>query len=87
MTQSDLVGFSTRSFLRFNQSEIQNGFFASAETPIPDAWFPFRRLGASYNSNGVESYIYHQMNESIIAEEIWDEAEFWQPSRNISIGT
>ena len=74
------MGYSTRSLLWFNQSNIQNSFdieLDSTETPVPDTSFPFRRLGAAVNSNGVESYNYHQMNESTIAEEIWDEAEFW----------
>ena len=79
--------------LWFNQTKIRYGIPSSGDEesrdlPLSDAQFPFLRLGLASKQNISGSYVYHQMNDSIIAEEFWSESEnFWQPSKNISIET
>ena len=58
------------------------------DEPLPDATFPFRRLGVAQELNGTGVYLYHQIDDSILAEELWiSDLQTWQPSKNISIGT
>ena len=79
--------------LWFNQTKLKYGLISSNDTEnsdqlLPDSQFPFRRLGLASNWSVSGAYVYHQMNDSIIAEEFWNESEnFWQPSKNISIET
>ena len=92
MSRSDFVGLSTNpgSILWFNQTKLETTILTGVDIldqPLPDAQFPFPRLGRAQELNGTGAYIYHQMNDSIIAEEIWNDSLFWQKSKNISITT
>ena len=54
--------------------------------PVPDAGSPYLRLGSTYRVNTIQTYVYHQVNDSTIAEEVWEEeSSVWQTSKNISI--
>ena len=94
MSQSDFVSVGTfddySQILWFNnQTKLQYGVGTKdQEDLIPEAPFPFRRLALAQDFNETGSYIYHQINDSIIAEEFWSEdSRIWLPSVNISIRT
>ena len=92
MSQSDFVVLYDQFILWFNQTKLEYGPQMSMATensdqPLPEAQFPFRRLGLALGLNGSEAYVYHQINDSVIAEELWNDSEFWQPSKNISTRT
>lgn len=53
----------------FNHTSLQ---FDGAIPPSPTSPFPFRRLASTFKQNSTESYVYHQLNDSVLTEEFWD---------------
>ena len=72
----------------FNESTLQidawNNPVNMPTIPVPNFVFPFQRICAAFVANSTSSYVYHQVNESTMAQEQWDE-DLWQPSVSISI--
>lgn len=54
----------------FNGSEFETSFGGSL--PDPMSKFPFRRLASTFASGTGSSYLYHQLSDLAIAEEVWD---------------
>ena len=63
-------------------------FYAGAvdwRLPWPRSQFPFNRLASALVSNSTEVYLYHQLDDSVFAEDYWDgTSQFWRSS-NITI--
>ena len=56
------------------------------DLPVPNVTFPYRHFGSTYGVNATQTYVYHQVNDSTIAEEVWEkQSSLWQRSKNISI--
>lgn len=53
----------------------------------PDSPFPFGRLASAWD-NATASYLYHQLDDLTLVEDMWDGgiSNFWT-STNITIGT
>ena len=50
------------------------------------AFFPFKRLASATSSDHSASYLYHQINGTTIAEEMWDAlTNQWLPSSYITV--
>ena len=86
------LGFATLAggkVLWFNQSTLQSDNLGEGNPapPVLPARFPYQRLGTADVVNGTDSYVYHQINESTIAQEYWDGGSLWLPSVNITIET
>ena len=61
---------------------------SSAGDSMPNAPFPYQRLGCAFIPNATQTHVYHQLNGSTLAQEIWDEKSgAWLPSTLISIAT
>ena len=54
-------------------------------TASPSSPFPYPRLASTLPVNSTAIYIYHQINATIFAEEVWDEAVGSWRSSNVSI--
>ena len=88
----DRSGFGTLAggqALWFNQSTLQTDSRPSAggAAPIPHTAFPYQQFDTAFVVNGTNSYVYHQINETTIAQEHWDAGPSWLPSVNITIDT
>ncbi|KAL8899409.1 MAG: hypothetical protein Q9207_006215 [Kuettlingeria erythrocarpa] len=73
----------------FNQSKLQIDA-SQAGPPIPKTPFPFLRIAATYsNSTGLNgiAYLYHQLSDTILAEEVWDSTSGFWITNNITIET
>ena len=53
----------------------------------PTSAFPYTRLAATTTDGSTAFYLYHQINESIIAEDVWDRALGSWSSSTINIAT
>ena len=85
-------GFGTLAgghILWFNQSTLQTDDLSTVgrAAPNPPTTFPYQRFGTAFVVNGTNSYVYHQINESTLAQEQWDEGPIWLPSVDIPIDT
>ncbi|KAL8922842.1 MAG: hypothetical protein Q9208_004967 [Pyrenodesmia sp. 3 TL-2023] len=71
--------------LWFNGSTLQ-GDPNMPSVGAPSTPFPFQRLASTYATNFTKTYLYHQLDDSTIAEEFWDDAKstVWF-SNNITI--
>ncbi|KAL8871332.1 MAG: hypothetical protein Q9174_002813 [Haloplaca sp. 1 TL-2023] len=60
----------------------------SSGTPNPDSGFPYHRLAGTLGTNQTKTYLYHQLDGTTLAEDMWDgdETGFWI-SKNITIDT
>ena len=65
-----------------NQSTLQGDSLdlEKPAAPVPPARFPYQRLGTADVVGGNDSYVYHQINESTIAQEYWDGGPLWLSS-------
>ena len=56
--------------------------------PTPDSTFPYPRLASTYGDNTTNTYLYHQLDDSVLVEDTWDgdPKSFWI-SKNITIDT
>ncbi|KAL8674522.1 MAG: hypothetical protein Q9224_007496 [Gallowayella concinna] len=72
--------------LWFNHSTSR--LYTQYEVPIPNTQSSFYRFAGTHASNFTNTYIYHQLSDSVIAEELWDNGDsgFWISS-NITIDT
>ena len=53
----------------------------------PNVSFPFKRLASTTSPDRTESYLYHQINKTTIAEEVFIEsANSWLASNCITVG-
>ena len=81
--QSDLLAFRTENFLVYNKT-----LYSTAGNGLDKA-FPFGRLAAIF-TNG-STYVYHQLNENVLLEEIDDTshalADLWVKTTSIIIPT
>ena len=78
---TDLIFLHGDVMAWFNKTSlVMNG------APLPTSSFPYKHLAGTSKVNTTESYIYHQLNETTIAEEYWDggRSDFWI-TRNITI--
>ncbi|KAL9630805.1 MAG: hypothetical protein Q9204_004538 [Flavoplaca sp. TL-2023a] len=55
--------------------------------PSLNAPFPFQRLSTTSTINTTKTYLYHQINESVLGEEYWDGTSGFWISTNITIDT
>jgi len=54
--------------------------------PLPKTAFPFSRLASAISADTSLTYLYHQMNGTTIAEEIFDlSLNVWLPTVYISV--
>ncbi|KAL8915805.1 MAG: hypothetical protein Q9208_008833 [Pyrenodesmia sp. 3 TL-2023] len=89
---SDIALLSPGQPLYFDQSTMRvsathHGKKYRAKLPLPNTPFPFNRLASTFARNGTNSYLYHQISDSIISEDLWDDTSgFWITS-NITIET
>ena len=82
MNKIDFAFLAGGELLWFNQTTLLN--LCDPSFPVPQVAFTY---GTTYIVNGTDSYLYHQIDDSTLAEEHWDNSPFWLPSRNISINT
>ncbi|KAL9601999.1 MAG: hypothetical protein Q9219_002107 [cf. Caloplaca sp. 3 TL-2023] len=71
-----------QSILRIYEDTMRTDTPKSPETP-----FPFNRLTTLYLNSTKETYIYHQISDTVIAEELWDEVNKSWFTKNITIPT
>lgn len=69
----------------FNQSTLL--FVDERSLLSPSADFPFPRVASTFAKNATYNYLYHQISDSILAEEVWDGTSGFWISKNITIGT
>lgn len=69
------------SALRMEKSIMLNSY------PIPKSSFPFHRLASTPAENATFSYLYHQLSDSVFAEDLWDDTSQLWISKNFTIET
>ncbi|KAM0800348.1 hypothetical protein BDR22DRAFT_972912 [Usnea florida] len=53
---------------------------------LPSNEFPFKRLASFNSADGLTTFLYHQMNGTTFAEEVWDdELRAWSPTQYITV--
>ena len=67
----------------FNDSQLQTVY-----EPSPSSKLPFHRFTTTFAENATNTYLYHQLSDSVLAEELWDggTSGFWISS-NVTIET
>ena len=87
--QSDIATFgSLNSAMWINGTQPMFYFddWVSDGATLPDNVFPFKRLASVTVADKSTTFLYHQMNETTIAEEQWDESlSLWLPSVYITV--
>lgn len=73
---------SQQAAVWYNQSQVESSHVA------PSSDFPFPHFASTFANSSNNTYLYHQLSDSIIAEELWDgdTSGFWI-SKNITIET
>ncbi|KAL8899410.1 MAG: hypothetical protein Q9207_006216 [Kuettlingeria erythrocarpa] len=81
---SSKLGFDNHA-LWLNGSRLE-GNTDLTSVGMPRTAFPFQRLAGTYAANSTKTYLYHQLDDSTLAEEFWDDAKstVWF-SNNITI--
>lgn len=85
---SDITPLKQGAGVFLNQSTPQWGFgFQTGGVPLSSLRFPFNRLASTFADNATSTYLYHQLTDTILAEELWDgTSAFWIQS-NVTIET
>lgn len=75
--------------ISFNKSTLVFGDtdMGQAAPPSPKSDFPFPRVTSTIVANGTGTCLYHQISDSILAEENWDGTSGTWISKNIMIDT
>ncbi|KAI4248773.1 MAG: hypothetical protein LQ352_005810 [Teloschistes flavicans] len=87
---SDVAPLAQGGRLFLKHSTHQHGFdpIVYGQTTLPPtSQFPFNRLASIYAINSNSTYLYHQLSDTIIAEELWDGISGVWISKNITIDT
>lgn len=82
---SDNIAFLTMPEAFLNQTRLTT---FEKRIPTPDSPFPYPRLASTYGDNTTNTYLYHQLDDSVLVEDTWDgdPKSFWI-SKNITIDT
>ena len=67
-----------QSKLRFSNSDLPS-------PPKPDTVFTYEHLAWVFGMNRSMNYLYHQMSESVIIEDLWDDDNGFWTTRNITV--
>lgn len=69
-----------------NQSRLDPYDISGRRGQSPKNRFPYPHFASTWATNSTNSYVYHQLNDTVIAGELWDggESDFWI-SKNITI--
>ncbi|KAL8688499.1 MAG: hypothetical protein Q9218_005607 [Villophora microphyllina] len=86
---SDIAPLMQGGALFLNQSVPQYGFGfpPKGELPLPTVQFPFEHLASTYAKSSSSTFIYHQLSDTVLAEELWDDTSGFWISNNITIDT
>ncbi|KAL9583823.1 MAG: hypothetical protein Q9203_004915 [Teloschistes exilis] len=90
VADSDVAPLAQGGALFLSHSTSQYGFDPIAyggTTQSPTSRFPFNRLTSTYATNSNSTYLYHQLNDTVLAEELWDGTSGFWISSNITIDT
>lgn len=90
VADSDVAPLAQGGALFLSHSTSQHGFDPIAyggTTQSPTSQFPFNRLTSTYATNSNSTYLYHQLSDTILAEELWDGTSGFWISSNITIDT
>ncbi|KAL8925826.1 MAG: hypothetical protein Q9208_003323 [Pyrenodesmia sp. 3 TL-2023] len=70
---------------RLNRETLETD--AGFEIPLPKSSFPYQRLAGTYAENFTVSYLYHQLSDSVFAEDLWDDKSKVWISKTFTIDT
>lgn len=90
VADSDVAPLAQGGALFLSHSTSRHGFDPIAfggTTQTPSSQFPFNRLTSTYATNSNSTYLYHQLSDTILAEELWDGTSGFWISSNITIDT
>lgn len=90
MGSSDIALLPRAGVAWFNQSTLQIDGGGSPGTPLPRSQFPFPRIAGTTNNSTARvgiTYLYHQLSDRILAQEVWDGTSGFWITNNITIDT
>ncbi|KAL8786833.1 MAG: hypothetical protein Q9213_002570 [Squamulea squamosa] len=89
---ADVAPLAQGHVLFLNQSKLDRGagplvFGAGVDLPLSSPRFPFEHLASTFANDSNSTYVYHQLSDTILAEELWDGTSGFWISNNITIQT
>ncbi|KAL8908882.1 MAG: hypothetical protein Q9171_005279 [Xanthocarpia ochracea] len=84
---SDIISLSDGGAAWFNASTPIFVDHNAITLPSPKSSFPFHRLASTFAKFEIETYVYHQLNGSTFAEDLWDGASGAWISSNFTVDT
>ena len=85
--QSDLA-FANGNFMWINGTQPVNTLnpVGGSRLPVPNSSFPFTRLASTRSADPSTTFLYHQISDTTLAEEQWDQSEgSWLPTVYITV--